>query len=259
MRTRLLFLWCTLVACMVAVCIRHGVQREHFRSAEGPDAAFGMIDVAYYINLDRRSDRKAEFLDGMRAVGFPEAKLVRVAAVDMPGRGDLGCSRSHIKALELFLASAHRTCAVFEDDFAWTQSAPASAETLKRLSADNVAFAVCMLSSNTVADEPTPYPYLKKVTSAQTTSGYMVSRPFAAALLRNFREGAALLEESYEAGAPNAPDFAVDQYWKRLQPGSDWYVFEPKLGVQRSSYSDVQGGVVDYEVFTPEESVTNTV
>ena len=249
MRTRLLFLWCISVACILAVCIRHGAQRERFRS----DEPFGAIDVAYYINLDRRTDRKGEFLDGMRAVGFPGAKLVRVAAVDMPGRGDLGCSRSHIKALELFLASPHRTCAVFEDDFSWTQGAPAAA--LEHLSEDNVAFDVCMLSSNTVAAEPTPYPYLKRVSEAQTASGYMVSRPFAAALLRNFREGSDLLEKSYEAGAPNGPDYAIDQYWKRLQPGSDWYVFEPRLGKQRSSYSDIQGGVVSYEVFAPEESV----
>jgi len=30
-----------------------------------------------------------------------------------------------------------------------------------------------------------------------------------------------------------------------LQPQSNWFVFSPKLGVQRESHSDIQGGVVN--------------
>jgi hypothetical protein len=40
----------------------------------------------------------------------------------------------------------------------------------------------------------------------------------------------------------------VDQYWKRLQPQSNWYIFEPKLGKQRASFSDIEDTAVDYDV-----------
>jgi hypothetical protein len=74
----------------------------------------------------------------------------------------------------------------------------------------------------------------------------MVSKSFSKTLLQNFQESSQLIEQSYLRGKGDhiQRDFCVDQYWKRLQPISNWFVFEPKLGKQRESFSDIQGGFV---------------
>lgn len=206
------------------------------------------IDVIYYINLDHRTDRREQFLEEMKLLQIPETKLVRISAVYEKSRGDLGCSKSHIKTLQLFLESPHQHCIIFEDDFKWIESAETVNKLFSKMVKKQVDYDVCMLSAGEVGIEDSEYDFLKKVTEAQTTSGYMVNKQFAATLLQNFIEGAALLEESYEKGAPNGPIYCVDQYWKRLQPMHHWYLFSPKLGMQRDSYSDIQGGFVEMSV-----------
>jgi hypothetical protein len=75
------------------------------------------VDVAYYINLEHRLDRKEEILGEMSRIGFPMEKVERIDAVYDKDRGHLGCSKSHIKTLERFIASGHSNCIVLEDDF----------------------------------------------------------------------------------------------------------------------------------------------
>jgi hypothetical protein len=44
--------------------------------------------------------------------------------------------------------------------------------------------------------------------------------------------------------------YAIDQYWKLLQPANNWYLMNPKIGKQRESYSDIQKTIVNYELFS---------
>ena len=208
------------------------------------------VDVIYYINLDNRADRKKEFLDEMRRMQVPDQKIVRISAVSKPGQGDWGCSLSHLITMQQFLDTKYNNCIVFEDDFVFTQDMKKMNEmfdsTLKKVK----NYDIIMLSANEVDVKSTEHEYLKKVNDAQTASGYMVNKYFATTLMQNYVEGAKLIEKSYEGGKSDALQgpFCVDQYWKRLQPQSNWYMFSPKLGVQRKSHSDIQGGVVDYGV-----------
>lgn len=206
------------------------------------------IDVIYFINLDHRIDRLYEFLTEMKKINFPFNKIVRISGVYKQNQGHLGCSLSHIKALENFIASDYKNCIIFEDDFEFTQSADKINQAFDNLFNNNIDFDVCMISSNTVSQQNTKYPFLKKIDSTQTTSGYMVSQKFAYTLLKNFKKGAELLKNSYNNN--NFKDeYAIDQYWKLLQPDNNWYVFEPKLGKQRSSHSDIMNGFVHMDVF----------
>ena len=205
------------------------------------------VDVIYYINLDNRADRKKEFLDEMRRMQVPDQKIVRISAIQKPGQGDWGCSLSHLITMQQFLDTKYNNCIVFEDDFVFTQDMKKMNEmfdsTLKKVK----NYDIIMLSANEVDVKSTEHEYLKKVNDAQTTSGYMVNKYFATTLMQNYVEGAKLIEKSYEGGKSDALQgpFCVDQYWKRLQPQSNWYMFSPKLGVQRESYSDIQGGVIN--------------
>jgi len=221
---------------------------QFYGKKEGLDRPwYDYVDVIYYINLDNREDRKKEFLDEMRRMKVPDEKIVRISAVRKPGQGDWGCSLSHLITMRQFLDTKHNNCIVFEDDFVFTQEMDKMNEMFDYVFKNVKNYDIIMLSANEVDVRSTEHPHLKKVLDAQTTSGYMLNKYFATTLLQNYVEGTKLIEKSYEGGKSDALQgpFCVDQYWKRLQPQSNWYMFSPKLGMQRESYSDIQGGVIN--------------
>lgn len=209
------------------------------------------IDVVYYVNLDKRTDRKAELLGELAKIDYPEDRIERISAVYDKDRGHLGCSKSHIQAIEKFIASPHTTCLVLEDDFEFTKSPQETIQSINQLFENQVDFDVCMLSINAYdVKDSEQYPFLQKVNQGLTASGYIVNKHFAPTLLQNFIEGSQKLEQSYIE--KNNKDyngaFAIDQYWCNLQPNNKWYVFKPALGKQRASFSDIQNGNVDYKL-----------
>ena len=205
------------------------------------------VDAIYYINLDNREDRKTEFLEEMRRMGVPTEKITRIQAVHKPGKGDWGCSLSHLITIQQFIDSGIDNCIVFEDDFLFKQDLQIVNSAFREVFEKEIVYDVIMLSANEIDVADTEHEHLKKVKDAQTTSGYMVNKHFAPVLLKNYREGAKLIEKSYGGGKSDKfqGPFCIDQYWKRLQPQSNWYLFSPKLGIQRESHSDIQGGVVN--------------
>jgi len=209
-----------------------------YKIFENFDSSFpDEIEAIYYINLDHREDRKAHFLGQMDLVGVPPNKIHRIPGIPEK-KGHIGCTKSHINTLRTFIASGYKQCIIFEDDFEWIGS-PNKA--LADFFTKEIPFDVCMLSGSYGTFEPTTWPFLRKIANAQTASGYMVTREFAPTLLANFEEGLSELERSeYDHSK-----YAVDQYWKKLQPQARWYIFEPKLGKQISSVSDIQGGFVE--------------
>jgi len=209
------------------------------------------IDIVYYINLDKRTDRKTELVGELVKINYPEDKIERISAIYEKGRGHLGCSKSHIKTMQHFLASPHQTCFVLEDDFEWAQSPENTIGQINTLFENNVDFDVCMLSVNPYdLTDTKEYPFLQKVNNGLTASGYIVNKKFASTLLENFMEGAQKLEQSYieNDNKDYHGGYAIDQYWCNLQPQNKWYVFNPVLGKQRASFSDIQNGNVNYNV-----------
>jgi len=208
------------------------------------------VDAIYYINLDHRTDRNEECLAEFQKMGISSEKIVRIPAIRKEGQGDLGCSLSHIKALETFLASPHQNCIVLEDDFTFIEDISTVDTVLTQFFTKGVEYDVCLLSANTeaVVEDHPEHPFLKKVIKAYTASGYMLSRQFANILLDNFKEGAALLDHYYkENDISGRFTCMLDVYWRKLQPSSRWYIFCPKFGKQRPSWSDIQNHFEDYK------------
>jgi hypothetical protein len=208
--------------------------------------------VIYYINLDHRTDRNEQFLDEMSKVGLPESMVHRISAVENKEHGDVGCSKSHIMILQKFINSNYERCLVFEDDFEFIEANPDLASYFRDLinaEKNGLKWDVILFAANDVGSTFTDYPFLKKITDAQTTAGYMVSKDYAPTLLKNFQEGVAKLEEAYKNNETDpGGSYAVDQYWKLLQKTGNWYLFQPKIGKQRESYSDILKVVVNYGV-----------
>jgi hypothetical protein len=205
--------------------------------------------IIYYINLDHREDRKKDFLHQMNKIGIDANKIIRIPAVYKKGQGDIGCSLSHIKTMEMFMQSEYENCIVFEDDFEFMHDTNFIKNAFRMFFDNKIDYDVCMLSANEIYTEKTQYPFLKKVIEAQTTSGFMVSKKFAPILLENFKNGVELLQKNYDGiGGDKGAPYCIDQYWKNLQPTSNWYIFEPKLGKQQDGVSDIMGGFVKMKV-----------
>ena len=207
---------------------------------------YDKIDIIYYINLDHRTDRNNDFLNEMNKVNFPSNKIKRISAIKN-NNGVLGCSNSHIKTLKDFVSSSHNICIIFEDDFEFIVTEETFKNQLQNIFNNNIIFDVICLSANINSLKNTEYDFLKKIIDAQTTSGYIITKSFAINyLLENFIIGKYLLE--------NNPileyKYAIDQYWKLLQPSSNWYLFHPKIGKQKESYSDIRKQIVNNKLFS---------
>jgi GR25 family glycosyltransferase involved in LPS biosynthesis len=173
-------------------------------------------------------------------------QATRIPAVHEPGREILGCVKSHIRSIEQFLDSGTACGIVLEDDFTFHEDTKWVVNQLTTFFASGIPWDLVMLSGAILKSTETNMPGLLKVVDAQTSSGYMVARHFAPVLLQNLCEGAALLEQNFRTTGRKKPEWCLDKYWKQLQPTANWYIFYPKLGFQRVSYSDIEKRVVDY-------------
>lgn len=202
------------------------------------------IDVIFYINLAHRTDRRAHIEKQLGFICPDPIKIVRIDAIKQDP-GILGCTLSHMKAYETFLANpAWKTCIIFEDDFTFhVQSYKENNARLAKLMHAFPNWDVIQLAFNPLnfLGKVTDYPDIIKVISAQTTSGYCVTRDFAYKLHDNLRMAAKLLEEYGAQGF-----CSCDITWKVLQPEANWYTFIPTLGYQVESYSDIQNAHVNY-------------
>jgi len=187
----------------------------------------------------------------MADIQVPKDKIQRIPAVYEPALGALGCTKSHILALETFIASGAKTCIVFEDDFQYKNKETFWSD-ISKIFETELPFDVVQLSYNhlympelyhQVSD--TEYPFLKRVRKTICSSSYIITCEFAPRLLENFRESSQLLAIH---GNTTDTTYVLDVYWHSLQTNSEWYIISPSIGYQRASYSDVCMGFYDYGV-----------
>lgn len=196
-----------------------------------------MIDRVFFINLANRHDRREHITKQLSKL-FSLDKIQRIDAVRHEN-GAVGCSTSHIIALEEGIRQGCDSFAVFEDDFVFYDA--------RRVLRDLVvwdrygcAWDVLLLSGNAVVSERF-CAVADRVLSSQTTAGYIVSKGYAPVLLENFKEGLTFLRRH---GTPST--HALDMYWKRLQPVGRWFILRARPGKQEPSYSDIERRFVDY-------------
>ena len=206
------------------------------------------IDTFYYCNLEHRPDRKIEFLEEMNKLGIPAEKIHRIESVYTPAFGALGCGKSQILALKHFLESGKEICAIFEDDFMFTESKDTIHNILTQFFEKRVYFDCLMLGGNILQAVPTELPYLKKVYDGQCCSSYVVTRQFASLLLKLWEEAIHLQEEYTLQNKKVYHFYCIDIAWKQLQPTHHWFIVEPKFGLQRESYSDIEKKITNYQV-----------
>jgi GR25 family glycosyltransferase involved in LPS biosynthesis len=203
------------------------------------------IDHVYYINLDYRSDRRLKFEDWIEESGFPKEKVTRISGIPTPGNGILGCTMGHIRAIKTFLESSFKNCIIFEDDYV-PLDIPTFWQNFQKLKDSNLDYDLVMGSYNVLEYDDTQFDFIKRVKASLTASAYLITRDFAPKLIEVLKEG---LQKKVEREAiihRKADEFSNDVYWQKLMPLSNWYCFYPRIGIQRESYSDIQGHVTAY-------------
>lgn len=189
------------------------------------------IDHIVYINLAHRTDRRAEIEAELACFGT--GRVERFDAI-RHAHGGLGCSKSHLAVLERAKANGWRNVLIVEDDFVW-HAREAGIPRLTALAA--APYDVILLAAGYSKYDPTTL----RVESAQAATCYLVAAHYYDTLIANYKEGIAQFESTTDYGK-----YALDQWWKQLQPRDRWYIMRPTLGYQRPSYSDIERKVVDY-------------
>lgn len=207
------------------------------------------IDKIIYINLDERKDRREEIEFELNRFFVPKSKVMRFSAIK-DKIGGIGCTKSHIAALEMAKNKGYKNVMMLEDDFNFIDSFE---EVNNRISdfmnkyADN--WDVLNMSGGYFREIIKSHLHQEKIARAihlSTTSGYIVNNKMYDRLLDNFRFG---LEKFIETN--NYREYALDKYWSILQKSSKWYMCNPSIGYQRASYSDIEKSIIDYSLYDP--------
>lgn len=190
------------------------------------------IDHIFYINLDKRTDRRQEIESQLDAFNLP---YERFSAIETPGQGIVGCGLSHTAVLRLAKERGYRNVLILEDDFEFLVTKDEFEHQLTQLFESQTQFDVCMLSYNLHHyDVFPPLPsILGRVKYAQTASGYIVNSHYYEAIIALYEWAIPLLKQTGQHWI-----YANDVIWKQLQERDMWLYFLKRIGRQSAGYSD---------------------
>jgi glycosyl transferase family 25 len=197
------------------------------------------IDHIFYINLDKRKDRKEHLENELQKMGI--TNYTRFSAIE-DSYSPIGCGLSHINILKEAKVKGYKRIIILEDDYTFVVSKDEFNNKIKNLFESKINFDVCLLSFRDV--EPatkTDKSWLMKVNKCATTSGYIINNHYYNKLISIFEECVKKLAETKRYNI-----FAIDVGWMSLQKEDDWYRFEGRLGIQRPDYSNIENRFVNY-------------
>lgn len=183
----------------------------------------------FYINLDRRTDRRQEFEDEITKLGLEVERFPAITHTVPP----IGTTRSHLEVLKLARQRNYPEVVIFEDDFSFFVSRSQWDEILASFPE---SYDVVMLDYYIVSSTPFNEKF-DKVLDAQAASCYAVHSRFYDQIIANLERAV----ELYEANPHCHWLYINDQYWKHLQPHSNWYASKLRAGRQRPGFSDLKG------------------
>lgn len=191
-----------------------------------------------FINLASRTDRLEHIINEFNKFGLtPE----RVDAVKMAS-GAIGCTLSHIKCLEIAKSRDLEHVFICEDDITFLNPDLLRENLTKFYNNKEIQWDVLIVSGNNGQPFININDYCVRVLNCQAATGYVVKRHMYDTMLENFTTGLnKLLKEP-----TNKREYAVDMYWKLLQPKYFWYMIIPLTAVQYENYSDIENKNVNY-------------
>lgn len=191
--------------------------------------SFHDITNIFFINLDSRTDRRKHFESQVLNIGLHPQRFAAIQNAN----GAIGCTMSHIACMEAAIQNKWDHVLIFEDDTTVVNPDQLIHNVNHFLHRFNDSWDVLLLAGNNYQPFHQESPEAVRVTNCQTTTAYLVRRPYFETLLENFKEGLDKVK-------------AIDQYWKILQRKDRWYLLVPITVIQRPDYSDISNRYVDY-------------
>jgi len=200
------------------------------------------IDRVIYINLNTRRDRRIHMACQREKLGIPAEKIIRLEAVAYTP-GYIGCTKSHILALEMAQENHWKNVLILEDDIEFHHDEASVIRLNKYLAAlDSVAWDVAFLAAHYLSVLPlSSVDYIVRAQKAWCGCAYLVNSHYYDKLLANYRQSVAML---MQGGQKN--HFALDGHWHELMTVDCWLGVFPNLGYQVADKSDIEGMCVDY-------------
>lgn len=194
------------------------------------------IAKTIYINLDRRTDRRAEMEAELTKIGMTAERFPAIERKP----GALGCGLSQLAVLRRAKEEGWENVLILEDDFTFLVDRATFDQELKTVFDLKIPYDVIMLSYGSTISTPFNS-ILSRVKTAQTASGYIVHNRFYDTLIHTWNNATINLETTGDEHK-----WAIDQAWKPLQPTAEWFCFNRRIGKQRPGFSDNVGAFVTY-------------
>jgi GR25 family glycosyltransferase involved in LPS biosynthesis len=192
-----------------------------------------------FINLEQRTDRLEHVLAEFDKMNIT-AERVNAVKLQM---GNVGCTMSHIKCLELAKSREYEYVFICEDDITFNNPELLKQNLSKFYENNDIMWEVLIIGGNNVPPYQQVEDYCARILRCQTTTGYVVKSSYYDTLISNFKESAQKLLQN-----PTSPKlFALDIYWNRLQMRDFWYMIIPPTVTQYESYSDIEEKTVNYD------------
>lgn len=144
--------------------------------------SFHDIKHVLFINLDSRIDRRTHFESQFRKMGLQPQRFSAIRNAD----GAIGCSMSHVACMELAIKNGWDHVLVCEDDATITNPGQLVHQTNQFLKRFGDAWNVLLLAGNNYQPFQQVSVEAVRVANCQTTTAYLVRRPYFERLLMNF-------------------------------------------------------------------------
>tara|TARA_A100001035_G_C27743640_1_gene482894 strand:- start:678 stop:1340 length:663 start_codon:yes stop_codon:yes gene_type:complete len=191
----------------------------------------------FYINLEKRKDRNEHVLNELRKIGIKGKRFNAIVAKD----GAVGCTLSHIRLLEIAMKEDYEEIFICEDDITFLDKGKLI-DSITKFNENIKDWDMLLLGGNVLKPYNNINNYCLKITNCQTTTGYIVKKKYYETLHNNYKEGLLKLLKDPK----NKREFAIDIYWKILQPKDNWYLLFPLTVTQYENYSDIEDKVTNY-------------
>lgn len=195
------------------------------------------ITNIFYINLESRLDRRLFFENQMKMVGL---KAERFEAIKH-NIGAVGCSLSHLNLLKYARRNNLDHILIMEDDIMFLNP-KMFINNLNECLLNHSDFDVLLIAGNNMGDYTRLDNFCVKISKCQTTTGYIVKRHYYDKLIENYEEGINKLLQNIKC----RDDYAIDQYWNKLQLIDKWYLVTPLTVTQKPDYSDIEKRIINY-------------
>ena len=188
------------------------------------------IHKIFYINLDKRTDRKEQLEKELNDFGL---KYERFRAIETSGFGILGCGLSHLEILKIAKKENYENVLILEDDFTFLVSKEILQNELTNFFNLKLNYDILFLSYNVLRHQELDNNVVNKILECQTASGYIVHKNYYDKLIQLYEKALPLLEQTRQHWI-----YANDQVWKQLQENDNWFYFINRIGKQAPGYSD---------------------